>query len=225
MVVMENNVIIDIINLSNKINKFVIGTEGNISGKINDGSFYIKSSGKSLIELKKSDLTHCDKFGNSLDGTIPSMEVGFHKWILSNYDVNYVSHTHPTNTLKILCSDKIYEFATKRLFPDQVVFNGVESCLVEYYHPGEELFFGIKQSIDNFFNKHNILPKLILLKNHGVITFGKTIEECVLSTEMCEKSAEIFLGSYPNITYLSDVSINSIANDEKEKYRQKLIYK
>ena len=52
------------------------------------------------------------------------MEVGFHKFLLGFNDINYVSHTHPVNTLKILSSKQSHIFASHRLFPDQVIFNG-----------------------------------------------------------------------------------------------------
>ena len=71
-----------------------------------------------------------------------------------------------TNTLKILCSDKAWEFASFRLFPDQIVFNGKKSCLVPYAKPGLELTEEIKKCVDEFIKKEGSLPKLILLKNH-----------------------------------------------------------
>jgi hypothetical protein len=44
-------------------------------------------------------------------------------------------------------------------------------------------------------------------------------------TEICEKSAEIFLGSIllGNIKFLSDDETNDLINDKKEKYRQDLL--
>ena len=37
---------------------------------------------------------------------------------------------------------------------------------------------------------------------------------------MCEKSAEIFLGSLFSPSYLTKSDINKIVSDDKEKYRQ-----
>ena len=213
----------DLLKLSNHLSKYVIGVEGNVSCK-SDNGFYIKASGKPLSNLSESDLVFCNNDGTYLSNNLkPSIETGFHSWLLNNLDINFVAHTHPINTLKVLCSDEIYNFSKYRLFPDQVVFNGPESCLVEYFHPGDELVLEIENSFNEFVRKNNKLPKLILLKNHGIITFGKTINECIVSTEICEKSADIFLGSLFNPNYLSDVDISKIENDEKEKYRQKKI--
>jgi ribulose-5-phosphate 4-epimerase/fuculose-1-phosphate aldolase len=213
-----------LIELSNMLSKYVVGAEGNVSCKSENG-FYIKASGKSLLNLTKDDIVFVDKefidsnYKNSLK---PSIETAFHSWIYKNTDAEFISHTHPINTLKILCSQEIYNFSKLRLFPDQVVFNGIESCVVDYYHPGDELVLEIEKSFNEFIKKNNKPPKLILLKNHGIITFGKTINECIISTDICEKSADIFLGSLFNPNYLSDIDIYKIENDEKEKYRQKI---
>jgi ribulose-5-phosphate 4-epimerase/fuculose-1-phosphate aldolase len=210
----------DLLKLSNQLSKYVIGAEGNVSCK-SDNGFYIKASGKPLSNLSESDLVFCNNDGTYLSNNLkPSIETGFHSWLLNNLDINFVAHTHPINTLKVLCSDEIYNFSKYRLFPDQVVFNGPESCLVEYFHPGDELVSAIKDSVNTYVSKYELLPKIILLKNHGIITFGKTINECIIASEMCEKSAEIFLGSLFSPRYLSESDINKIVSDDKEKYRQ-----
>ena len=210
----------ELLELSKQLSKYVIGAEGNVSCKVDNG-FYIKSSGKSLSKLSKSDLIFCNNDGSyeSYNNLKPSIEVGFHSWLLNNLDINFVAHTHPVNTLKILCSEEIYNFSKFRLFPDQVVFNGIESCIIEYCHPGDELVNEIKMSVNEYIFKNKTLPKIILLKNHGIITFGKKIDECIIASEMCEKSAEIFLGSLFKPNYLSDFDIAKILSDEKEKYR------
>jgi ribulose-5-phosphate 4-epimerase/fuculose-1-phosphate aldolase len=210
----------DLLKLSNQLSKYVIGAEGNVSCK-SDNGFYIKASGKPLSNLSKSDLVFCNNDCTySSNNLKPSIETGFHSWLLNNLDINFVAHTHPINTLKVLCSDEIYNFSKYRLFPDQVVFNGPESCLVEYFHPGDELVSAIKDSVNTYVSKYELLPKIILLKNHGIITYGKTINECIIASEMCEKSAEIFLGSLFSPKYLSESDINKIVSDDKEKYRQ-----
>jgi rhamnose utilization protein RhaD (predicted bifunctional aldolase and dehydrogenase) len=67
------------------------------------------------------------------------MELGFHKYFLSHDDINFVVHTHPVNCLKILCTKLSKKFSNKRLFPDQVIFNGEKSLLIPYVTPGVEL--------------------------------------------------------------------------------------
>jgi len=214
----------DLISLSKQVSKFCIGMEGNISAKTNSG-LLIKASGARLNSLSIDDLVEFDLVGNQLSNLSKrgSMELSFHTFLLGFDNINYISHTHPTNTLKILCSDMIESFASNRLFPDQVVFNGKKSCLVPYAKPGDELTKMIEISVHSFIETEGYFPKLILLKNHGIITCGKTIGECIISTEMCEKSAEIFMGAGLGVSFLSDSESNDLVIDKNEKYRQGLL--
>jgi L-fuculose-phosphate aldolase len=200
--------------------------EGNISEKTENG-LIIKASGAKLSELSIDDLVEFDINGNQLSNPTKkgSMELSFHIFLLGFEDVNYISHTHPTNTLKILCSDVCESFASNRIFPDQVVFNGEKYCLVPYAKPGSDLTNSIKFSVNEFIEKEGYFPKVILLKNHGIITCGKTIDECVISTEICEKSAEIFIGSLTlgKINFLTKLEVEDLVNDKNEKYRQNLL--
>ena len=119
-----------LISLSKGISKYCVGMEGNISGKIDENSFLIKASGCRLSDLKSNGLVKFDFNGNQLNNPNKkgSMELSFHTFLLGFDNINYVSHTHPTNTLKVLCTNQSNIFAKYRLFPDQVVFNGSKSC-------------------------------------------------------------------------------------------------
>lgn len=211
--------------LSIEVSKFVVGFEGNVSGKFGD-TLYIKKSGSSLKKMDIGDFVQYDFFGNQLDNfsNKGSMELDFHSYLLGHPDINYVSHVHPINCLKILCTDRILDFAKFRLFPDQVIFNFKKSCVVPYSKPGKILSEEIKKRVTDFVNSNNFFPKLILLENHGIIACGKSINECIMITEICEKSAELYVEIYnKNPKYLSESDVNSLIFDENEQYRQKKI--
>ena len=219
----------NILELAHTLSPYTICGEGNVSGRsssVKGDSFWIKASGTSLDTLKKEDLVACHL--NAVPYNVkdkPSMEVLFHAWIFDNYpEVNYIAHTHPTYTNQILCSEKAYSFAEKRLFPDQVVRNGRKSCLVPYATPGKELRDEIKKQIGYFVEEEEFFPKLILLENHGIITTGSTHIDCIASTLMCEKSAEIFIGAklLGQIKYLTEEEIAAVDKCPNEAYRRKL---
>ena len=145
--------------------------------------------------------------------------------IRDSYDgVNFIAHTHPTNTNKILCSGSCHDFAEHRLFPDQVVRNGRKSCLVPYATPGRPLRDEIKKQIEYFVEEEGFFPKLILLENHGIITTGSSYKDCIASSLMCEKSAEIFFGerSLGQIQYLTKHQIMAVDKDPNEAYRRNI---
>jgi ribulose-5-phosphate 4-epimerase/fuculose-1-phosphate aldolase len=97
--------------------------------------------------------------------------------------------------------------------------------LVPYSKPGDNLNETIKQNVNNFILKNNFFPNLILLKNHGIIACGKSIDECIIITDICEKAAEIFLGTIMigDTTFLTDEQINELITDNKEIYRKQLL--
>ena len=217
----------DVLDLAKKVSKYTIAGEGNVS--IRDGdTMLIKASGSTLETMTDEDLVRCNLDGNALDDEKkkPSMEVSFHAWILKSFpEIKCVCHTHPTNTNKILCSGDIIDFASKRLFPDQVVRNGIISCVVPYATPGILLREEIKKSVLEFIVDNGFFPKLILLKNHGIITASTSVQEAIVSTLMCEKSAEIFIGAkmLGKIQFLTQDEIDSVNTHPSEKYRRSLI--
>ena len=108
--------------------------EGNVSQRI-ENDFLIKASGCSLKNLSKQDLVLCNTKGEQINNfkKKPSIETQFHSILFQNLNIQFIAHTHPINTLKILCSELVEEFANNRLFPDQVVFNGIKSLWVKFF--------------------------------------------------------------------------------------------
>ena len=222
---MEQIFINNLKHLSNSLKNYVVGFEGNVSSKVGD-TFFIKSSGSKLNGISDENFVLFDFNGNQLNNFDKkgSMEMEFHKFLLSFDKINYIAHTHPINCLKILCSNMSEDFVNYRIFPDQVVFNSKKSCLVPYSHPGVDLAKSIETSVMKFIEKNNFFPKLILLENHGIISCGETVDECIMITEICEKSAEIFFSIYDKSPkFLTQESINNLIDDKNEHYRKTLL--
>ena len=209
----------ELVSLSHQISRHVVGAEGNTSAREGD-YFYIKASGFSLDSLQESDVIKCDLDGNQLNNfhLKPSLETSFHSLIYKISNCRFIAHTHPLETMKIVCSKRVDNFSKERLFPDQVVYNGLESCVIEYSHPGIELRDSMAVSLSEYIKRHNNFPDLILLKNHGIICAADTIKKCVFSTDICEKSAAIFTSS--ELNFLTFAEKQKIIKDKNEKYRR-----
>jgi rhamnose utilization protein RhaD (predicted bifunctional aldolase and dehydrogenase) len=222
--------------------------EGNVSGRIDQNVFAVKSSGSSLGTLTEIELTHCyfDRLLPALErdslseaevedllrgarvrqtALKPSVETFFHASLLALPGVNYVGHTHPIPVNQILCSSLGASFAEERRFPDEVVCCGPLSLLIPYEDPGLALAKRIRQDLQGFERKHGKLPKVILLENHGVITIGQSVDGVRVAMAMTVKAAEIFVGGHSlggNVP-MPQREVDRIENRLDEEYRRKML--
>ncbi len=192
--------------------------EGNSSARLGGGTFLIKASGASLGSLRAGDLVECtsDPLLPLLDqrragdeeveaaleacrvdpgSKKPSIETLFHAFLLSLPEVEFVGHTHAPAVSRILCSPRALLFASRRLFPDEVVCCGEASALVPYTDPGLPLARAIRSRTQSYMKKHGRVPRVVLLENHGIVTLGRTPEAVLAAMLMAEKAARIWLGA------------------------------
>lgn len=222
--------------------------EGNTSAKLSDETFVVKASGSSLGTLGEADVVECrfapllaligkekadDEeieevlFGARVDPQAkkPSIEALFHAWLLSLPGVAFVGHTHPVAVNAILCSPLAEQFAARRIFPDEIVCCGTSSVFVPYADPGLKLSQIIAREMMNWMESHGTLPRVILLKSHGIITLGASAAAVKAAMFMAVKAAEIFGGSIPlgGPVFLTDDQIASIAGRRDEHHRQRAL--
>jgi rhamnose utilization protein RhaD (predicted bifunctional aldolase and dehydrogenase) len=234
--------------LANPLQPLAILGEGNTSVRLDARSFLVKASGSNLASLRESDVVGCkadlllqmlDETGLSdaeVDGRLmesrldakakkPSVEALFHAWFLTLPGINFVGHTHAPAVNGILCSSRAREFATKRIFPDEIVCCDVESVFVPYTDPGLRLAQEIRARAELFIKKHQRPPRVVLLENHGLITLGGTAEAVLAAILMAEKAAGIWLGAATlgGPTFLSSKQITRIAGRPDEAWRRKAL--
>lgn len=241
-----------LLNLSHEMGspglRMAILGEGNSSVRLDDETFAVKASGTNLAQLRAEDVTVCrfDKllplFERSnlddagvdqalLDARVdplakkPSVEALFHAWLLTLPGVKCVGHVHAIAVNKILCSPRAYDFATRRIFPDEIVVCGIESVFVPYVDPGLVLAKAIRKETLGFIKRTGREPKLILLKNHGIIALGASPKAVMGALLMAEKSAEIFLGAAAlgGPVFMDVAQVERIAGRPDEHYRQKML--
>ena len=217
----------EILELAREISDYTICGEGNVSVRVDENTFLIKASGTSLHTLSKEDLTLCNTNGAQIELSHkkPSIETSFHAWIMKTFpEINFIAHTHPPHTTKILCSEAIHDFAEQRWFPDQIVRNGTKSCVVPYAPPGEAILKLVEKQVSGFVDHEGFFPKLILLQNHGIITASTSKKDCVAATLMCEKSADIFIGAklLGGVKFLNRREVADVDTCPNEKYRRNM---
>ena len=98
------------------------------------------------------------------DAGRPSVEAPLHNIL----ETKFVVHTHALLVNGMTCA-KDGESVCKRLFPD--------ALWVEYIDAGYTLCMVLKDRIDAYKAEFNRVPKIIMLKNHGIFVSGDTAEE------------------------------------------------
>lgn len=222
--------------------------EGNTSAKIDAETFWVKASGSCLGTLAENDVVAC-RFAPLLEmldrdelsdqqiedellacrvdpqAKKPSVETLFHAYLLTLPGVDFVGHTHSISVNQILCSPRAEEFATRKLFPDEIVCCGPQSVLVPYIDPGLKLSQSIRSKTEHFMDQFRAPPRVILLENHGIITLGGSPAAVQAAMLMAEKSAAIFVGaaSLGGPNFLSPEDVDRIANRTDEHYRQRAL--
>jgi rhamnose utilization protein RhaD (predicted bifunctional aldolase and dehydrogenase) len=222
--------------------------EGNTSTRTGEGRFLVKASGSNLATLAATGVTECRADAllglieqpNATDADIeaallasrtepyarkPSVEAMFHAWLLGLPGINFVGHTHPVAVNALLCSARAQDFATRRLFPDEIVCCGSSSVLVPYTDPGAALARAIRDGVQRHRETTGLVPRVILLENHGLIALGATPAAVIAATLMAAKAAAITLGACAagGPRYLSEAEVHRIANRSDEHYRQKML--
>ena len=178
---MDNNIIENIVKTAHHIyNKdMIIGKAGNISIIDKKREYiYITASGtdfkSDIIKVKLDDLSYV-----SNDEKVPSMETSLHIGVYINRnDVNSVVHVHSPYATA-------FAFSNKRLRQQEGFgeITGEYIAEVEYYTPGSKK---LALHTSNALKEEDA----VLLKNHGVITVGKDIDEATLLCEYIEGIAK-----------------------------------
>ncbi|MCA9893457.1 MAG: class II aldolase/adducin family protein, partial [Anaerolineae bacterium] len=153
---------------------------------------------------------------------VPSVEVTFHAMLLHECQVDWVGHTHPVAVNKLLCSNRAEAFAKNRTCPDEAVVCGPESVFVPYEDPGLPLAIVMREKVREYMAEYGEAPKVILLKNHGLIALGQSPTEVRNITAMCVKGAQILAGAYAvgEPVFLSREIIMHIYKRPDEIYRR-----
>ena len=249
----RDTVLQDLVKMSHRLaseeRDFVILGEGNTSAKIDDKRFFVKASGMQLptigpdgfcevdadcvLELLTAEDISEDNVKRVLhascmndDGRRPSVETVLHALLLKYEGVNFVAHTHPVAVNVITCSQNGKSAVQGRMFPDEIVCCGIAPVWVDFTDPGVPLARAAKAGVDAFADEYGMMPKCILLQNHGLITFGRTAAEVESAQLMWDKTARILIGTYAlgGPRYFTAERTNQIANRPDEKYREKIIF-
>ncbi|MEM1580830.1 MAG: class II aldolase/adducin family protein [Nitrososphaerota archaeon] len=163
--------------------RLMIGTWGNLSVRMNKNKILITPSGFEKDLLKPSDLLIADLDGQIIKGKWrPSIEMPMHTYIYRRReDVNAIIHTHSHYAMIFAVKGEVIppltiEFAS-------VVGHSIP--VTRYVRAGT---MEAAEEVVNVLDK----GKAILIKNHGVVAVGESIEEAYHVALLVEEEARIY---------------------------------
>jgi len=161
----------------------VTGSSGNVSARLDDGSFLITPTRKALGLLHKRDLVRIDAEGTSLEGDDrqPSSEWRLHVGAYAaRSKIAFVVHTHPT-----FC---VVWAMQERLFPRETVAatESLGAMKLVAYHP-----FGTQALADATCAALGDGTPLALLARHGLVAVGAAIDDAYVQTDLAEECAKV----------------------------------
>ena len=157
------------------------GSTGNLSVRIAD-QIWVTPTGRSLRNLRPDDLACVDTSGKLLNGNKPSKESPFHLAAYGNAGdrAAAIVHLHSTFSTAASCLVSPEFPAITPYFQMRVA----PLAVLPYFRPGSA---ELAEAVGDAAKDHNCM----LLRNHGLICLGRTLEEAVDRTEELEETAKL----------------------------------
>ena len=183
---------------------YAFGSTGNLSVRIED-RVWITPTGRSLRNLAPAELALIGLDGAPLNGNRASKEAPFHLAIYreAGERAGAVVHLHPTHAVALACLE---EFGELPAITPYCLMRVAPLAVVPYYRPGApELAAAIGEAA-------RAGHECMLLRNHGLVTAGRTIEEAADRAEELEETAKLhFLLRGERVRVLSPTERDEIA--------------
>ena len=163
---------------------FAAANDGNISYRISENEVVCTPTLMTKGFMKPDDLCIVDMEGNQLDGRRKrTSEVMLHLAIMKTRpDIKSVVHCHPPHATAFGVAR---EPIPQCVLPEVEIFIG-DVPITKYAIPGGEEF---ADTILPFVEKSNV----IILANHGTVSFGETVEKAYWWTEILDAYCRILM--------------------------------
>ncbi len=189
---------------------YVTATDGNLSARLPNANILVTPASLNKGQVGESDLVEVTASGTPVTlSRKASSELSMHLFVYERRpDINAIVHAHPPHATG---------FATARiplpeaLLPEVILGLGAVP-LAEYATPSTE---EVSASLAPFVKKANA----VLLANHGVVTFGTTVEEAYFRMEKVEHASHILfvarmLGGEKSLTEVELQRLRAIGGEK-----------
>lgn len=168
---------------------WVAANDGNVSVKLEDGTFLATPTGISKSFITPEKLVHIDKDGNVLDGLEgyrPSSEIKMHlRCYAEREDVGAVVHAHPPVATG-------YAVANVPLDEYSMIETVIAIGSVPVTPYGTPSTNEVPEAIAPYLGEHDVM----LLQNHGALAVGADVLTAYYRMESLELFAKISLNAH-----------------------------
>ena len=162
------------------------GSTGNISVRLDD-RIWITPTGESLRALSPESLACIDAEGKPLNQRKASKEYPFHlaAYRAAGERAGAIVHLHAPYTVGLSCLEDLSETDPMPPITPYYLMRVSPLAVLPYFRPGsQELATAVEKAAAAHDN--------MLLRNHGSISIGKTLNEAVDRIEELEETAKLY---------------------------------
>lgn len=192
----------------------VAGTWGNISARVDDNYMVITPSGMNYNVLSPEDMILANIHDLSYVGKWkPSVELPLHAEIYkARPEINAVVHNHSLSASVVAAARK----DIPPILDDMVQIIGGSVRVTEYALPGSTEM--AKNAVEKLEGR-----TATIIANHGPVCLGRNLDEALLTSQILEKSAKVFIEvqALGGPVCLDDKDIAFMRNFFLDKYGQK----
>ncbi len=163
----------------------VSGTEGNVSARAPDGRILVTPSGLDYAAMEPEDVVLVGLDGGVEQGALtPSVETPMHAGIYrTRPEVGGIVHTHAPYSTTLACLDREIPPVHYML----AALSDEGRVPVARYAP-----YGTEELARNASDALGRSHRACLLRNHGTITVGASVEDAYSRTELLEEMAALY---------------------------------
>lgn len=166
--------------------RFVFGTWGNISVRLDDGNLLITPSRIAYETMQPDDLVVMSPEGKIISGKhLPTSEREMHRLIMNKrQDIGAVIHTHSPYAMATAARNEGVPVLTEEMC--QLIGGAIP--LSSHFVPSHK-HLELGEVVSDSVTEANA----ILIRNHGPVCFGRELEEAKVCCQIVEKSCQIYL--------------------------------
>lgn len=163
------------------------GSSGNISVRLEDGTFLCTPTNVSLGFLDPARLSHLDNGGRLISGDPPTKEVPLHSAMYDTRNADRaVVHLHSTHCVAVSMLEGLDPGDVVPPLTAYYLMRVGRTALLPYFVPGAP---GIGDAIRGLAGKYSA----VLLSNHGPVVSGESLESAVWAIEELEETCKLML--------------------------------